>query len=699
MNQAAENKEQRRVALVGNANTGKSTLFNKLCGLRQKTGNYPGVTVDKKRGRLKTEKGEIELIDFPGINSLYPASKDEELVFDYLMQPESEEFPDLIVVVASALNLKRNLYILDQLKDLELPLVLAVNMIDAAERRGISVDIDKLARKLQIPVIGVSAKTGIGLNELKEVMSQKVPKTIISDHFIEDEYYYILKKFAFINKSNNSYVNFLNLCQSIKSDFPEFEDQKNGFIYEEGISVKKLRVNESILRYKHINSYIDECVYIDPNEATDLTTRLDKVLVHPVWGYLIFLGILFFIFQAIFWIATYPMDWIDIGFTSLSGWTSDALPEGYFSDLISKGIIPGLGGVLIFVPQIAILFLLFSLLEESGYMSRIVFLTDKMMQRFGMSGRSVVPLISGMACAIPAIMSARTIKNNKERLITIMVTPLMTCAARLPVYVILIALIVPDETFGFLNAQGLALMGMYLLGLAMALAAAYVFKKILRSKFRSYLMMELPQYLRPDFKNVFLSVWSNSKAFVWDAGKIILAAAIILFVLATNGGTKFENAKAIVGKQNPAMDYEEFQSKVSAYKLEHSYLGLMGHIIEPAIKPLGYDWKIGIAVISSIAAREVFVGTISTIYAIDSKEEMKIRDRLKTEINSSNGKLTFGFATCISLLIFYAFSLQCLSTVAVTYKETGSFKWTAIQFLYMTILAYLVAMIAYQILA
>ena len=392
------------------------------------------------------------------------------------------------------------------------------------------------------------------------------------------------------------------------------------------------------------------------------------------------------------------MDWIDSGFAALSSWSSEALPEGYFSDLLSQGIIPGIGGVVIFVPQIAILFLLFSLLEESGYMSRIVFLTDKLMQRFGMSGKSIVPLISGMACAIPAIMSARTISNNKERLITIMVTPLMTCSARLPVYVILIALIVPDETYGIINAQGLALMGMYLLGVITALLAAFVFSKILKSKFRSYLMMELPQYLRPDFKNVMLSVWSNSKAFIWDAGKIILAASIILFVLATNGGNKFDNAKSIVGEENKGMEYEEFQSEVAAFKMENSYLGLLGQVIEPVIKPLGYDWKIGIAVISSLAAREVFVGTMSTIYAIDSEEEMKIRDRLKTEVNES-GEPVFSFATCISLLVFYAFSLQCLSTVAVTYKETGSIKWTSIQFLYMSVFAYLSAMISYQLLA
>lgn len=688
----------KRVALLGNANTGKTTLFNKLCGLRQKTGNYPGVTVDKKVGKLKVKDVEIELIDLPGIKSLYPATKDEELVFDYLMKAGDKDFPELLVFVCSALNLKRNLYLLEQLKDLELPLICVVNMVDVAAKRGIAVDLKVLAKKLDIPVYGVSAKTGEGLEELQQAFRRETSRTMVGEHFIEEENLSILKKFAAINRSNNSYVNFLNLCQSIPSDYPDFEQQKQLFIEQEGIEPKLLRKNESILRYKHINGYIQKVVEVDKSNATDLTSRLDKYLVHPVWGYLIFLFILFFIFQSIFWMATYPMDWIDGGFAALSSWLSEAMPEGYFSDLISQGIVPGIGGVVIFVPQIAILFLLFSLLEESGYMSRIVYLTDRLMQRFGMSGKSVVPLISGMACAIPAIMSARTISNNKERLITIMVTPLMTCSARLPVYVILVALIVPDETYGIINAQGLALMGMYLLGTITALLAAFVFGKILKSKFRSYLMMELPQYLRPDLKNVLLSVWTSSKAFIWDAGKIILAASIILFVLATNGGNKFNSAESIVRDQQKELSTDELQTEVAAYKMEHSYLGLMGQVIEPVIKPLGYDWKIGIAVISSLAAREVFVGTMSTIYAIDSEEEMKIRDRLKTEVNES-GKPVFGLATCISLLIFYAFSLQCLSTVAVTYKETGSIKWTSIQFLYMSLFAYFSALIAYQLLA
>ncbi len=438
---------------------------------------------------------------------------------------------------------------------------------------------------------------------------------------------------------------------------------------------------------------------IDKSSAVDFTTRADKVLVHPVFGYLIFLAVLLVIFQAIFWLAAFPMDWIDSGFAMLSEWTSEILPEGYFSSLITEGVIPGIGGVVIFIPQIAILFFFFSILEESGYMQRIVHLLDRFMQKFGMSGKSIVPMITGFACAIPAIMSARTIENNKERLITILTTPLLTCSARIPVYVVIIAVVIPDEAkWGIFNAQGLALLGMYLLGVLMTLIVALVLKYILKSKYKSHLVIDMPEYLMPDFKNVALSVWTNAKSFVVNAGKIILAASIVLFVLATNGGETFENTQKEVQSEYAHLSEQEQDQLIASLEIERSYLGVLGQAIEPAIKPLGYDWKIGIALISSLAAREVFVGTLSTIYTIGSEDEMTIRDRLKTE-KDVNGKTVFTFATSISLLLFYAFALQCFSTIAVTYKETKSLKWTSIQFVYMTALAYFSALIAYQILA
>lgn len=688
----------KRIALLGNPNIGKTTLFNKLCGLNQKTGNYPGVTIDKKRGYLKTSGEKIEVIDLPGINSLYPNSKDEELVLDYLLNSNADDFPDLLVVIVSAINLKRNLYLFDQLADLDVPLILAINMNDLAEKRGILIDDKILSKKLQIPVVKISAKTEKGITELIAQIQNVQSKHNRELHFIEDENRDLLHQFSKIIHCKNEYESFLHLTQELDSEGSERVKLRTDFISANEIDIRKWKTNESILRYKFLNGIIKEAVTVDKSKASDLTHRLDKILLHKVWGYVIFLVILFSIFQSVFWLAKYPMNWIDSGFLAMSGYLNDVMPDGYFTQLITEGIVPGIGGVIIFVPQIAILFLLFSILEESGYMPRIVYLMDRLMQKFGMSGKSIVPLISGFACAIPAIMAARTIENKKERLITILVTPLLTCSARIPVYSVVIALIVPDKMIGIFNAQGLALMFLYLLGVWMALIAAWVFKKILKSDFKSYLIMEMPEYLFPSLKNLAITVWTNVKSFVWNAGKIIVATSIILFVLATNGLDDFNNSEKFVQENYSTLSADEQANLIASHQIENSFLGMIGHTIEPAIRPLGYDWKIGIAILSSLAAREVFVGTISTIYSIGSENEMKIVDRLRGEKNSRTGLPAFGLATCVSLLLFYAFSLQCLSTVAVTYKETKSYKWTAIQFLYMTILAYLVAMIAYQIL-
>ena len=688
----------KRIALIGNANIGKSTLFNKLCGLNQKTGNYPGVTIDKKRGFVKSTNQKIELIDLPGMNSLYPNSKDEELVVDYLVNKESEDFPTAIAFVVSAINLKRNLYLFDQLADLDLPLVLVINMGDLAERRGVLIDENKLSDELGVPVVKVSAKTEKGFDSLIKVLHQNLQKAERDIHFIEIENSDLLHQFSKIIHCKNEYESFLKLTQPIANEGSEEFKLRQDFIEANTIPVRQWKTNESILRYKFLNDIIAKTVIEDKSKAVDFTNKLDKILLHKVWGYLIFALILFSIFQSVFWLAAFPMDWIDNGFSALSNYLVAALPIGYFSDLISEGLIPGIGGVVIFVPQIAILFFLFSLVEQSGYMPRIVFLMDRIMQKFGMSGKSIVPLISGFACAVPAIMSARTIENKKERLITILVTPLLTCSARIPVYVVIIALIVPNKMIGIFNAQGIALMSLYLLGVIMAIAAAWVFKKLLKNDFKSYLILELPEYLVPELKNVLISVWHSVKAFVWNAGKIIVATSIILFVLATNGLDDFKNVENDITTNYTHLPVEEQENLIAAHQLENSFLGMIGHAIEPTIRPLGYDWKIGIAIVASLSAREVFVGTVSTIYSIGSDEEMKIVERLKNEKSLKTGLPVFGMATCISLLLFYAFSLQCLSTVAVTYKETQSLKWTLIQFFYMTILAYLVAMFAYQIL-
>jgi ferrous iron transport protein B len=688
-----------RIALVGNPNIGKTTLFNKLCGLNQRTGNYPGVTVDKKKGAANYKGQSLEIIDLPGINSLYPKSKDEELVVKYLLDTKNEEYPHKFVVVVSALNLKRNLYLLDQVKDLNIPIVLAVNMIDLAEKRGIFIDFEALSNHFNVPVLPISAKKSTGIDQLKDQLLESVEVTERAAHYLEEAEKDMLSRFRDIAFDKNDYKVFLRLTQNLDEN-PQVQQAKDTFIRKEEVNLRKLRKNAAILRYRFVNEGLKKALTIDKSKAVDLTTRADRLLMHPIWGQVTFLLVLLAVFQAIFWLASFPMDWIDIGFGSLAEWSATALPEGYLSQLITEGLIPGIGGVVIFIPQIAILFFLFSLLEESGYMSRIIFLNDRVMQKFGMSGKSIVPMISGMACAIPAIMAARTIENSRERLITILVTPLLTCSARIPVYVLVIALVIPDDTYIWIfNAQGLALMAMYLLGVLMTFIVALVLKGILKPVYKSYLLLELPEYLIPDMKNVLVRVWNNVKSFIWNAGKIIVATAIILFVLATNGGEEFQQAEVYVQENHATLSTEEQAVFLSSYQIEKSYLGQIGKTIEPAIEPLGYDWKIGISLVTSLAAREVFVGTMSIIYAIDSEETMTIRDRLKKEVNPSTGMPVFGLATSVSLLIFYAFALQCMSTVAVTYKETKSFKWTAIQFGYMTALAYFGALIAYQILS
>lgn len=680
-----------KIALVGNPNIGKTTLFNKLCGLSQKTGNYPGVTVDKKKGAFKQGTSEFEVIDLPGINSLYPKSKDEELVISYLEDSTKPDFPDKIIVTVSALNLKRNLYLFHQIKDLNIPVILAINMTDVAEKRGIFINAPELEKEVGCPVVKISAKTGLGLDKLKQLLTESIRQEELEISYTNEISVDELKALKKEHSKLSYYHTFLAITQN--------NLDVEGLLKSKNTSVRKLKVNESILRYKFINSYLDNVLEIDKSKANDFTTKADKILLHPVWGYVIFAVILFTIFQSLFAIASYPMDWIDGGVSWLAGSVNSWMAEGYFNDLISEGIIPGIGGVLIFVPQIVILFLFFSFLEESGYMSRIVFLMDKMMQKFGMSGKSVVPLMSSLACAIPGIMAARTIENKKERLITILVAPLLTCSARLPVYVVLISLVVPDTYVGPFNLQGLAMLAMYFIGILSSLIAALVFKWIIKGNYKSSLLLEMPQYLWPSFKNTMISVWENASSFVFNAGKIILATSIILFVMATNGGDNFKNSETIVSQEYSNLTADELEEKIGVYHLENSYLGMLGKSIEPAIEPLGYDWKIGIALISSLAAREVFVGTMSTIYSINSEESLTIKNRLKQERNSETGLLVFNFATAVSLLLFYAFSLQCLSTVAVTYKETKSIKWTAVQFLYMSAFAYVAALVSYQLLS
>ena len=692
------------VALIGNPNTGKTSVFNQLTGLKQQVGNYPGITVEKKLGFCKLNNTvKANILDLPGTYSLNASSIDENVVIELLLNKKDKLFPDVAVVITDIENLKRNLLLFTQIKDLEIPTILVINMADRMKPKGITLDIPHLEEQLKTKVVLVSTRKGYGIEELKkQIVDYKSLSTepCLNASSIDEEYFNKLRK-AFPNQLVYKLwlvitqdVNFLNLERNeIRSSFTKSHSD-----------LKRLQQKETIKRYQFINDTLKVGQTIDTTNATDLRSKLDKVLTHKIFGYVFFFGILLLIFQSIFDWSSYPMDFIDTSFADLANYAKKHLPSGEFTNLISEGIIPGIGGIVIFIPQIAFLFLFISVLEESGYMSRVVFLMDKIMRRYGLSGKSVVPLISGTACAIPAIMSARNIENWKERLITILVTPFITCSARLPVYAILIALIIPNKRlFGIFSLQGATLMILYLLGFGMAIFSAYILNKILKVKTKSYFVVEMPNYKLPLFKNVAINVIEKTKSFVFGAGKIILAISIILWFLGSHGpNASFKNAEKIVAvnakTEGKIIEKEELDNLTSTYKLENSYIGIIGKSIEPVIKPLGYDWKIGIAVVTSFAAREVFVGTLATIYSVgNNNDESTIKSKMQADVHADGTKI-FNFATGVSLLLFYAFAMQCASTLAVTKKETNSWKWPIIQLVFMSGFAYLTALIAYQLL-
>ncbi len=697
--------QQINVALIGNPNTGKTSVFNHLTGLNQQVGNYPGITVDKKLGFCKLPNNiKANILDLPGTYSLNASSMDENVVIELLLNKNDKLYPDVAVVVTDVENLKRNLLLFTQIKDLEIPTILVINMADRMEIKGISLDISHLEKELKTKIVLVSARKNIGIDNLKQTISDYKNLSVepcLNASSIDVEYFDKLRN-AFPNQL--LYKLWLVITQDVNFANLDRNEIRNTFTKTQA-ELKKLQQKETIKRYQFINETLKIGLKIDAEKATDIRAKLDKLLTHKIYGYLIFFGILFLIFQSIFDWSSIPMDFIDSTFASLASYAKEHLPTGIFTDLIAEGVIPGIGGVVIFIPQIAVLFLFISVLEESGYMSRVVFLMDKIMRRFGLSGKSVVPLISGTACAIPAIMSARNIENWKERLITILVTPFITCSARLPVYAILIALIIPEKRlFGIFSLQGSTLMILYLLGFGMAIFSAYILNKTLKINSKSYFVVEMPSYKIPLLKNVVINVIEKTKAFVFGAGKIILALSIILWFLGSHGpGEKFENAQQIVENEvytskipiNPSV----IPDRVAEYKLENSYIGYAGKSIEPIIRPLGYDWKIGIAVVSSFAAREVFVGTLATIYSVGShsEEETTIKNRMNAELRSDGSKV-FNFATGVSLLLFYAFAMQCISTLAIVKKETNSWKWPIIQLIFMSGFAYLSAFIAYQLL-
>ena len=695
-----------KVALVGNPNTGKTSLFNQLTGLKQKVGNYPGITVDKKVGKAKLSDDYFaSIVDLPGTYSINPTTIDENIVLQTLLNQEHEDFPDVIVVVADIENIKRNLLLYSQIKDLEIPTILAINMADQLSRKGVEIDLEQLKIELKSEVVLISARKNIGIDTLRKViLDYKQLDTSPIAHIssrIDKEYFEELEeKFPRMSLYKTW------LCITQIEEFNGLSEEEIALIksYRQDKSrLKKFQHKETIYRYQQINSILKKTYKVDRSKARDLRSRLDRVLTHKIFGYIIFAAILMMIFQSIFDWASIPMDYIDAFFAELSQTVQQVLPQGSITNLISQGVIPGIGGIVIFIPQIAILFLFVSILEETGYMSRVVFLMDKIMRRFGMSGKSVVPLISGTACAIPAVMAARNISGWKERLITILVVPFVTCSARLPVYAIIIALVIPqNRVLGIFSLQGLTLLGLYLLGFGMAIVSGYLLHKTLKVEGRSFFLIEMPDYKLPSVKNVFYTVVEKTKAFVFGAGKIILAISIILWFLASNGPSSFDSAEAdfALSRDTEIGQAVGYNEALASYKLKHSYIGVMGKAIEPAIRPLGYDWKIGIALISSFAAREVFVGTLATIYSVgnDDEENTTIKQRMSEEINENTGEKLFNVPVGMSLLVFYAFAMQCVSTLAIVKRETNSWKWPMIQLVGMGLIAYFASFLTFTLL-
>ena len=691
------------VALIGNPNTGKTSVFNALTGLNQKVGNYPGITVEKKQGSCRLDRvTKARILDLPGTYSLNASSMDESVVVELLLNKNDPDFPDVAVVVTDVENLKRNLLLFTQIKDLQIPTVLVINMSDQMQRKGIKIDVEKLEEKLNTSVVLVSTRQNSGVDQLKQILVdyRSIPSTPILDPTTIDQDYFESLGKAFPNQSLYKLwlvitqdVNFTKLERQKVPDTAQFKTQPQSYL-------KKLQQRETIKRYQTINQILKETYRVNLKEATDLRSKLDNLLIHKFWGYVVFFLILLTIFQAIFDWSSVPMDFIDSSFARMSDWAKTQMPEGILTDLIAEGIISGLGGIVIFIPQIAFLFLFISILEETGYMSRVVFLMDRSLRKFGLSGKSVVPMISGTACAIPAVMATRNIENWKERLITILVVPFTTCSARLPVYMILISLVIPNERLLGISYQGLTLMGLYLIGFLMAIVSASMLNRILKSPNKSYFVVEMPNYKLPMLKNVAITVWEKTRSFVVEAGKIILAISILLWFMASFGpGKNFSNAEQIVTQKqhNQDLSESELENKIASFKLENSYIGILGKAIEPVILPLGYDWKIGIALISSFAAREVFVGTLATIYSVESDAQETIKTRMAGEIRKDGTRL-FNLPTGISLMLFYAFAMQCMSTLAIVKKETNSWKWPGIQLFSMTVIAYIVALMAYQIL-
>ncbi len=697
------------IALVGNPNSGKSSLFNILTGLNQQVGNFPGVTVDKKTGNCRIgEKLTATIIDLPGTYSLYPKRADEWVAYKVLLQQDDDIKPDMVLLVADASNLKRNLLFCSQIIDLKIPVVVALSMIDLAKQKGTDIDINGLERELGVPVVTINPRKSKGVPQLKKIIEQTfianftAPREFIHSQDLAEKPVEQIKQ-LFPHISDYTALHYLINHENFKLT-PSLQEDIEAIEVANSFNPTKTQAEEIMLRYGRIKQIMHSTVVeTDPLHQSLFTEKLDNILLDRKWGYLILLAVLFLLFQSVFLIAQYPMDAIEWSFGVLSGWLGAVLPEAWWSDLLINGVVAGLSGILIFIPQIMILFGLITLLEDTGYMARISFLTDKLMRKVGLNGKSVMPMISGLACAVPAIMSARNIENRKERLLTIMITPLMSCSARLPVYTILIALVIPSKLyFGFLSIQGLVMMGLYLLGTVMAMVVSFVMRWFINIKEKSFFILELPVYRSPRWKNALTTMIEKAKIFVFEAGKIIMVISLLLWVLSTFGPAK--KMAAVTSKyeqlikDNPTQQ-DELNKHRKTELLQNSFAGTLGTAIEPVIRPLGYDWKIGIALITSFAAREVFVGTMATLYSVgdgDADNNNTLRQKMSAAVRADGTKV-YNLATGMSLMVFYVLAMQCMSTLAIVKRETRSWKWPLIQLTYMTILAYTMSWITYII--
>lgn len=679
-----------------------------MTGLRQKVGNFPGVTVEKKLGScFLPGLGQCDVLDLPGAYSLYPRREDEWVSYKQLMSPEDGRSIDVAIVVADASNLRRNLLYVSQVIDLKIPVVVALTMSDLAKKRGVRVDVNRLSREMQVPVVAVNARTGKGLDQLKSTLVQVLNGGKPGNDFypineLADE---ALGEIKTVIPALGNYSAIHHLINHERFDLPQSTQQRIEEIEKKyNFNHTRIQAEDIQKRYQKIRVVMQRSVEEENIEKKKLfSEQLDSFFLHHTWGYLIMGVVLFLLFQSVFWIAEYPMNAIEKGVGDLGGYLSGVLPETWWSDLIINGVLAGLGGIVVFVPQIMILFGLITFLEDTGYMARISFLSDRVMRRVGLNGKSVMPMIGGFACAVPAIMSARNIENKKERLLTILVTPFMSCSARLPVFTILTSLVVPNEYYlGVLSLQGLVLMGLYVLGIVVAVLVAYVLQLFIRVKEKSFFILELPVYRQPRWNNIVVTMIEKAKVFVFDAGKVIMVISLVLWVLSSYGPTekrnKIEEQYAVLIQQQPDKKIELEQQK-SSDLLSESYAGIMGRVIEPVIKPLGYDWKIGIALITSFAAREVFVGTMATLYSVgeDADENSEtLREKMRAA-RKEDGSVVYTKATGFSLLVFYLLAMQCMSTLSVVKRETGTWKWPIIQFLYMTGIAYVLSFITYLV--